>query len=87
MGSTRAAFALRIVDCELTTSGDVMLTLKSVSSFGVLPELALDRVPERFREEVQRALDGILDAAFRESATTVVDRCKDALAMILSRRI
>jgi hypothetical protein len=87
LGSTRAASAWRIVETELTFSQDVMLALKSLSAFGLLPELAMDQVPERFRDEVRRAIDGILDAAFKESATSVVDRCKDALAMILARRI
>lgn len=85
LGSTRAASAWRIVETELTFSHDVMLTLKSLSAFGLLPELAIGQVPERFRDEVKRAVDGIVDAAFKESATSVVDRCKDALAMILSR--
>lgn len=85
LGSSRAASGWRILDCELTITGDVMLTLKSLSAYGILPELALDRVPERFRPEVSEAVDGILDAAFRESSTSIVDRCKDALAMILSR--
>jgi hypothetical protein len=85
LGSSRAASGWRILDCELTISGDVMLTLKSLSSFGVLPELALDQIHERFRGEVRQAVQAILDAAFRESPTSVVDRCKDALTLALSR--
>lgn len=87
LGNNRAASAWRIVDVEITATDDVMLILKSLSAFGVVPELDAAKVDGRFRSEVDRALGRVVDSAFRESPTAVVDQCKDAAALIASRWI
>ena len=87
LGNNRAASAWRIVDVEITVTDDVMLILKSLSAFGLVPDLATAKVDERFRDEVARALGKVVDSAFRESATAVVDQCRDAATLIASRWI
>jgi hypothetical protein len=87
LGNNRAASAWRIVDVEITVTDDVMLVLKALSAFGVLPDLDAAKVDERFRSEVARALGRVVDSAFRESPTSVVDQCRDAAALIASRWI
>lgn len=87
LGNSQAASAWRVVDCEVTVAGDVMVTLRAKSAFGIVPELDQGQVDDRFRAEVADALRKVLDSAFRESPTAVVDRCKDALALIMSRWI
>ncbi len=85
LGNNRAASAWRIVDVEITATDDVMLVLKALSAYGVVPDLDAVKVDERFRNEVARALGRVVDSAFRESATSVVDQCKDAATLIASR--
>lgn len=85
LGSSRAASAWRILDCELTISDDVMLTLKSLSAFGMLPAIDLGRVPAAFREQVSQSAQRVLDSAFRESPSSVIEHCRDALQVFISR--
>lgn len=87
LGDNRAASAWRIVDVEITVSGDVMLVLRALSAFGVMPDLDTAAIDERFRDEVARAVQKVVDSAFRESATAVVDCCRDAASLIASRWI
>lgn len=87
LGNNRAASAWRIVDVEITVSDDVMLVLRSLSSFGLMPELDVLKVDERFRGEVGRAVQKVVDSAFRESAVAVVDCCRDAASLVASRWI
>lgn len=85
LGNNRAASAWRIIDVEITVTDDVMLILKSMSAFGLVPDLDATKVDERFREEVAWALGGVVDSAFRESGTAVVDKCRDAATLLASR--
>jgi hypothetical protein len=85
LGNNRAASAWRIVDVEITATDDVMLVLKALSAYGVVPDLDAAKVHERFRSEVARALGRVVDSAFRESPTSVIDQCKDAATLIASR--
>ena len=87
LGNNRAASAWRIVDVEITATDDVMLSLRSLSFFGVVPDLDAAKVDERFRNEVARSLGRVVDSAFRESPSAVVDQCKDAATLIASRWI
>lgn len=87
LGNNRAASAWRIVDVEITVSDDVMLTLRSLSSLGVMPQLQDALVAERFRADVVRAWNRVVDSAFKESPAAVVDQCRDAAALIASRWI
>lgn len=87
LGNKLAASAWRIVDVEITVSDDVMLVLRALSSFGLMPKLDAMKVNERFRDEVARALQKVVDSAFRESPVAVVDSCRDAVALVASRWI
>ena len=61
-----------------------MVTLKALSAYGILPELDVEKVEERFRPAVAQALARVLDSAFKESPGSVVDNCRDAMQAILS---
>jgi len=63
----------------------VMVTLKSLSAFALLPAMDYSRVEERFRPAVRSAIERVIDSAFRESAISVVDHCRAALTVLLSR--
>lgn len=84
LGSSRGASAWRVVQTEALYSGAVMVTLKALSVYGILPELDAEKVEERFRPAVAQALARVLDSAFKESPGSVVDNCRDAMQAILS---
>jgi hypothetical protein len=84
LGSSHGASAWRIVQTEALYSGAVMVTLKALSAYGILPELDAEKIDERFRPAVAQALTRVLDSAFKESPGSVVDNCRDAMQAILS---
>lgn len=84
LGSSLGASAWRVVQSEAVYSGAVMVTLKALSVYGILPELDAEKVEERFRPAVAQALTRVLDSAFKESPGSVVDNCRDAMQAILS---
>lgn len=85
IGSPEAASFWRIVQTEMLVTRAVMVTLKSLSAYDILPALEDAQVAEEFRSDVRKALDKVLDAAFRESPDSVVDRCRNALTVVISR--
>ena len=85
LGSDRAASAWRIIQTEVLANGAVMLTLKSRSPFGIVPEVEWNLVEERFRPAVEEAIERVLDSAFREAPVSVVDHCRGTLTVLMSR--
>jgi hypothetical protein len=76
MGSTLAlgTQAWRIIQTEVVASGCVMVTLKSLSAFGILPDLDTTQIPEEFKKPTAQALERVLDSAFRETPISVIDQ-------------
>ncbi|WP_176044326.1 hypothetical protein [Burkholderia vietnamiensis] len=85
LGTPRAASAWRIVQTEVLASGCTMVTLKSLSAFGILPTIDGEKVPPEFKESIAQAMARALDSAFRETPISVVDHCRNALTIVLSR--
>lgn len=85
LGSQEAASFWRIVQAEMLVNRAVMVTLKALSAYDILPELEDIQVAEQYRADVRNALEKVLDAAFRESPDSVVDRCRNALTVVMSR--
>jgi hypothetical protein len=85
LGTRGAASAWRIIQTEVVASGCVMVTLKSLSAFGILPAIDLAKVPEEFKQPISQAIERVLDAAFRETPISVIDHCRNAMAVLLSR--
>lgn len=85
LGTPTAASAWRIVQAEVTASGCVMVTLKSLSAFGILPEVDTAKISPEFKDSVGQAMGRALDSAFRETPISVVDHCRNALTVVLSR--
>lgn len=85
LGSPRAASAWRIIQTEVLASGCVMVTLKALTAFGILPEIDLSKIDSEFKQSVTQAMNRVLDSAFRESPISVVDHCRNAMAVLLSR--
>lgn len=85
LGSTRASSAWRIVQAEALANGSVMLTLKSLSAYAILPAFDTQKVAEAYLPAINQAIEKVLDSAFRESPVSVVDQCRAALTVLLSR--
>lgn len=85
LGSPEAVSFWRIVQTEMLVTRAVMVTLKALSAYDILPDLQEALVPEEFRGEAKSALEKVVDAAFRESPESVVDRCRNALTVLMSR--
>lgn len=85
LGTGRAASAWRTIQLEVLVDDDILVTLKALSAFGILPEVDLGDLADDLRQPVRRAIDRVLDAAFRESPISVVDHCRNAAQVILSR--
>jgi len=85
IGQADACSVWRIVQVERSLGSDVLLTLRAESSLGVLPELDTTRVNPSNFAIVKSAYDRALDAAYRELPTSVVDQCRNAAVVFISR--
>jgi hypothetical protein len=73
LGTPRAVSAWRIVQTEVLASGSVMVTLKSLSAFGILPDIDKSDIPEEFKKSAEQALERVLNSAFRETPVSAID--------------
>lgn len=85
LGATGAFSVWRIVQTELLTNHCVLVTLKALNAFGILPELDLTKIDPSHQQAVKQAIDRALDSAFRETPISVIDQCKNAIAVTLAR--
>lgn len=75
----------RILQTERIASGDVLMTLRAESAFGVIPPLDISRIPAGGLTAVQTALDRVINSAYRELPQSVVDHCRNAAVRLVSR--
>jgi hypothetical protein len=85
LGGGLGASGWRIIQAEILASRAVMVTLKSLSSYDILPEINAGKIAEEYRPQVAQAVERVIDSAFRESPISVIDHCRDALAVVLAR--
>lgn len=85
LGDARAASPWRIIQTEAMANGSVMVTLKSLSAFGIIPAVNYAQVAPEHRSAVADAIERVMNSAFREAPTSVVDHCRAALTVLLSR--
>lgn len=85
IGNATSASAWKIVQVESTVSRDIVVTLRALTSYGVLPEIDELRMPIDTAGPVRHALERAGNSAFRESPISVIDQCRDAAQVVLSR--
>lgn len=85
LGDARAVSAWRIIQTEALANGSVMVTLKSLAAFGIIPAVNYAQVAPEHRPAVEDAIERVMNSAFRETPTSVVDHCRAALTVLLSR--
>lgn len=84
LGTQAAPTVWRIVSTETIISGEEMITLHARSTFGSLPDVLDDRLPEGGRDEICALLDKVADAAFRSSPAALIDLCRAASTVVLA---
>lgn len=84
LGSSRSASKWLIVQTEALYSGAVMVTLKALTAYGIVPELDFEEIGDQFRAPVRQAVAKVVDSAFKEAPGSVVDNCKDAMQVVMS---
>lgn len=85
LGAQRATSTWRIIQSELLANGCVLVTLKALSAYGLVPELDVAKVDAEFKVQVVQAMNRVLDSAFRESPISVIDHCRNAMTVLISR--
>lgn len=85
IGSGRAASAWRVIQVETLIDQDILVTLKAISAFGIIPEINSSKIEPANQQSVRQAIDRVLDSAFRETAISVIDHCRNAAQVVISR--
>lgn len=85
LGTAESWSLWRVVQAEFSVSGTVLVTLKSRSYLGALPDVDLGKINVNFRADVTSALGRAADAAYRESPVSVIDQCRNTLVVCLAR--
>jgi hypothetical protein len=73
-----------VIGAEMVGYGDLLVTLRSLSALGILPDLVPAAIPKTAKEAVGESVNQVISAAFRETAGSVVDQCRHALVTIIS---
>jgi hypothetical protein len=68
----------RVVDIERIATGEDLVTLRSRTSLGLLPELNEARVPADGLAKAREVLDTLARSAYTSAPTSVIDRARDA---------
>jgi hypothetical protein len=84
LGQADAASTWKIVQVERSIGSDIVITLRSESALAILPELDISRINPANFGSVKSAYDRVLNAAYRELPTSVVDQCRNAAVVFIS---
>lgn len=75
----------RILQTERLATGDIMLTMRAESPFGIIPALDKSKVHPASLKAVEAALDRVVNSAYKELPQSVVDHCRNAAVIVVSR--
>lgn len=75
----------KILQTERTVNLDVLVTLRAESAFGILPALDRSKIAPVDLAKVESSLARVLDAAYRELPSSVVDQCRNAVCVVVTR--
>lgn len=85
LGSPRGSTAWRVIHVEVLANSCVLITLKALSAYGIVPELDIKKVDPEFATSVSQAVNRVIDSAYRETPISVIDHCRNALTILISR--
>ena len=72
-----------IIAIESISTGEDLVTLKSCSSFGILPEVESSKIPQSSRKAVMESLHTFVDEVHRAAPASVIDRARDSVSQLL----
>lgn len=72
-----------IINIEVISTGEELITLKARTSLGVLPRIDTNKIPSAFRARVMQSLNAFRDEVYRSGPVSVIDRARDAASQIL----
>lgn len=75
--------AWTIISVEAIATGEDLVTLKARNSFGILPKVLEEKVPEAFQAKLDEALNTFVDEVHRSSPASVIDRAREAITYAL----
>lgn len=75
----------KILQTERVASGDVLVTLRAESAYAILPEVDKSKINPDNLKGVESALERVVNSAYRELPQSVVDHCRNAAVVIISR--
>lgn len=81
LGTKEAMTLWRVVGLERISTGEDLVTLKSRTAFGILPDLKGDMAEGA--PGLKTALERVADAAYRLGPESLIDRCRDAAQVLL----
>jgi len=82
MGDRERFTAWRIIDLEVIASGEELITIKSIRSFGMLPRMIDGGITSK---SISDALSTVEDDIHIASPESIVDRCRDAASAVLGQ--
>jgi len=74
----------RVIGIEELSSKEHLITLKSRSNMGLLPEIDAGAIPESGRKFVIEAAERVVDTAYRSGPESLIDRCRELATAALS---
>ena len=75
-----------VVLAEQVISYGFLVTIKSKTFFGVLPELIPENIPKNNREDIVQALNAVVEAAPIQAPQPVIDACRNAASHMISAK-
>lgn len=86
LGAGEAFSIWTVVNKETVHTREILVTLKSRQSFGALPEIDWNLVPDK-SGLVKGKIESLLDDIYRAGAESIVDRAREAATAILSAHL
>jgi hypothetical protein len=83
LGDQKRFSIWKIIDLEVIATGEEMITLKALSSLGLIPELIEKVIPPDELPLIQDKLNILLDDMYTASCESVVDCCREAATAII----
>lgn len=83
LGDERRFTVWKLVDVEVVTSGEELITLKALTTFGILPELLESEIPENELDLIRTQLGKVVDDMYTATADSIVDCCREGATAVL----
>ena len=73
----------RVVSIDRISTGEFLITLKSRNTFGVIPEIDEEKIPETCRKEIISELNHFIDVASKETPESIVDAARNTAVSLI----